>query len=245
MLGIAVFGLVFIVVAVCAVAALSGAGRGTAEIALPEPMTDSSADIPPDGSAHGLQAVEITADNVQDVVATLARPEAYSRSIMVENFWDGGNSVHNFSVAVTAGTTALRTSVGGKEKNIVVTEEGPYMRTYIWYSGDSRVFESSAEGGAGADEYQMILTYEDILKLPRSAIINAGFAGGGGTELYATYKSGELGYLTECRVSMSLGLLTSAEIYDGETLIYRMTAGECRVGEPDDIMMPPTSRAGN
>jgi hypothetical protein len=225
MFGITAVGLALIVVVICAIAALSGPARGSMEIVLPSPAPTQGGG---EGAAPGLSAVEVTADNVQDVIAAIARPDAYSRDIMVESFWSGGNSVHNLSVSVSAGATALRVMSGGAEKNIVITPE----RAYIWYSGEDAVFETSASGAA-ADEYQMIPTYEDILRLPRSAIRDAGYAGGDGAELYVRYVSGALGYETRCRVSASLGLLTYAEIYDGGTPIYRMTAGECRAGEPD------------
>jgi hypothetical protein len=228
MLGITVFGLAFIVVAICAIAALSGPGRGTVEIELPAPSTPPQGDVE-GGAGAGLSAVEVTADNIREVIAAIARPDAYSRDIMVESFWNGGNSVHNLSVSVSPGATALRVLSGGAEKNIVITPE----RTYIWYAGDRQAFETGSSGSAEADEYQMIPTYEDILRLPRSAIRDAGYAGGDGAELYVRYVSGALGYETRCRVSASLGLLTYAEIYDGGTPIYRMTAGECRAVEPD------------
>ncbi|MDR2616077.1 MAG: hypothetical protein LBC28_05795 [Oscillospiraceae bacterium] len=231
MLGITVFGLVFIVVVICAVAALSGAGRGVIEIELPEPAGTAGEDAEQGGALPRPNAVEVSADNIQDVIASLRRPEAYTRDIMVESFWSGGNSVTNLSVSVTPGAAALRVLSGGAEKNIVTTPE----RTYIWYAGETSVFETASDGeyGAAADEYQMIPTYEDILRLPRGDIKEAGYVGGDGAELYVRYVSGTLGYETRCRVSIRLGLLTYAEIYDGETPIYRMTAGECRVGEPD------------
>ncbi|MDR0447009.1 MAG: hypothetical protein LBH17_08345 [Oscillospiraceae bacterium] len=226
MLGITAFTLVFIVVVICAIAALSRTGGSSIEIELPEPR-DAATGGDAGEERHGLRLVEVTADNVREVIASLERPSAYSRDIMVESFWDGGNSVHNFSVSAMAGATALRTSSGGAEKNIIVTSS----RVYVWYTGDEAAFSPEA-GGGSADEYQMIPTYEDVLALPRSAIIDAGYTNGGG-EIYVQYTSGTLGYVTLCRVSARLGLLISSEIYDGETLIYRMTAGDCRVGEPD------------
>jgi hypothetical protein len=81
----------------------------------------------------------------------------------------------------------------------------------------------------------MLTTYEDVLALDVSAITDAGYETYGGEEcIFAEYKSGELGYRTVYYVSIRLGLLVGVNEYDGETLVRKMTAGECDTTIPAD-----------
>jgi len=182
----------------------------------PEPTADET--IAGDLTAD-INVISVTADTVQNVIETLARPAEYSRDIMVERFWDGGNSATNLRVEVADGATLIRTTSGGIEQNVIVTPE----RTYIWYAGDREPYTYTA--GAEPDKYAKIITYEDILKLDKSEILDSSYIETNGGEILVLYAAGELGYITECRISIELGLLTSAEVYDGDLMIYRMVTG--------------------
>jgi hypothetical protein len=208
--------------------------HGPREFRLPD-VQDSppqQTDGEPDDSQSGVTRVEVTADNVRDVIRMLRRPESYSRDIMVESFWPGGNAVYNIGVTVMGGVTAMRSSSGGAVKNIVVTDD----KLYIWYGGDASPYvgarDSAGDARRTADEYQMLITYEDILALDRGDIIDAGYVEyAGARRIFVEYSSGVLGYVTRCYISPELGLITAAEEYDGDALIYKMTAGACSVGE--------------
>jgi hypothetical protein len=211
--------------------------NGPREFSLPN-VQDSSPSQPqdePTGVQSGMTRVDITVDNVQDVIRTLRRPESYSRDIMVESFWAGGNAVYNISVTVMSGVTAMRSVSGSAVKNIVVTDD----TLYIWYAGDASPF-AGARGGEGgekraADEYQMLITYEDILALDGGELTDAGYVEyAGARSIFVEFRSGALGYVTRCYISPELGLITAAEEYDGEALVYKMTAGACSVGEQDE-----------
>ena len=230
-LGITIFGVVFIAVIIGVMLGTSLFVNDNVVIELPglsEPATE-----PGPAGNHGLPPVEITAETVQDVIATLNRPETYSRNIIIERFWDGGSAQQHIHTAVVGEVMSLRTnSPEGVERRIIVTAD----KVYIWYSGDSSPF-SSYIGAAGnaADEWRAILTYEDVLALTAADIVETGFVQFGGEPcIFIVYRSPQFGYTIRYYVSIDLGLLVGAAGYDraGE-LVYRMTVGATTLGEAD------------
>jgi hypothetical protein len=230
-------GLVLIVIAATFI--VSGSRRGASSFPLPTPNRET-----PSPSSGGFDSarieVRITRENVQQVIKTLARPETYTREVLVETFWGDGSSQTSFTAAVSPLGVSLRSSVRDTQKNIVI-KDGEIS---IWYGDRDSVLKLPADSPAAPDKYQMLLTYEDILALPASVILDAGyFPGGdispdydGDTLIYVKYRDGLFGYLTECFVSVQLGLLVSAEAYDGDALVYRMNAGKCQVGAVDEAL---------
>ena len=229
MLRLTLLGLAFIVFAVGVLLVIRLTRETRTEIALPImslPDATGTEAVP-----NNIDMLYVSEENIAEVVASLNRPAAYSRDIMVESFWDSGNNVYNFNVSVRDGVTALRTFFNGTSKNIVITDEC----TYIWYTGDSVPIQVKNTNAAADDKYQMIITYEDIMALERSQIISAGFiSDASGPGIFVRYVSGPFGYVTEVYVSIELGLITGAEQYDGETLIYRMSTGVCSLETPSD-----------
>ena len=234
---ITVFGVLIIVAAVAVMMLTPFLRSDNDAVYLPE-ATEAS-ETPAISVPDAVDRVVVTRETVQAVVSTLARLETYSRSVIIESFWEGGQSTDQIEVAVRDGVTALRIfPYVGNEKRIVVTPDN----LYIWYRGDRHVFigavGSSGDGTRTADEYQMLSTYEDILKLDRNYIIEADYATYNDELcIYVVYLSPNFGYTVKHYLSISLGLVIAAEEYD-ETgmLIYKMTAGECSVGEADPAM---------
>ena len=234
-IGITVFGVLFIAAAIGVMLMTSYLRRDNDVIALPEAPTptESFEDAEPDT----LDRVEITKDNVQAVVSqTLSRPDVYSRDITIETFWEGGQALYSISANTAHGMTSLRiTQPGGTEKRIIVSA-GTF---YIWYNGDRNPFIGLAEdvdgGNKIADEWQMLITYEDILELDNNDITRAEYTEFGGEDcIFIEYRSPLLGYAREFYVSIELGLVVGAEEYD-ETgaLVYRMATSECLEDEID------------
>ncbi|MDR0491261.1 MAG: hypothetical protein LBH28_08480 [Oscillospiraceae bacterium] len=180
--------------------------------------------------------VEVTTETVQAVVETLSRPESYSRDIIVESYWEGGNAAYNISVSVADGITALKVlPTSGDEKRIIVTSDF----LYVWYIGDKAPYVarigSAGDGLRTSDEWQKLVSYEDLLELDPNDIIEAGYVEFGGENcVYAEYASPLLGNTGRYYISVELGLLTGAVEHDKSgTLIYSMTSGKCTVGKPD------------
>jgi len=200
------------------------------------PVSTPSLEAPGETQPDALDRVEVTRETIQHVVAELNRPDNYRRDIIIESYWDGGHNIQIFSVSVSDGVTSLLTQPSpGVEKRIVVTAD----TQYIWYRGDRTPFASpigtSGDGIRTADEWQMMITYEDLLNLDVSDIIEAGFTEYGGQHcVYAVYLSPLLGHTMRYYVSVDLGLVIGAEEFDvTSTLIYAMRAGECIVGGAD------------
>ncbi|MDR3210213.1 MAG: hypothetical protein LBT36_06280, partial [Oscillospiraceae bacterium] len=201
---IALCGAAFIGLILVVSLLLSTGQRQPIEFALPPEVSPTAA---PGENANlaGIRVVTVNTETVQDVIATLERPARYTRDLRVESFWDGGSATYNFTTAVSDGRAALRTVAGSAQKNIVVKDG----TAYIWYAGDSRAVAVPADSPDAPDEYQMLLTYEDILELEPSSILGAELLTDGDMRLFVRYIGGELGYITECCVSVALGLLVS------------------------------------
>ncbi|SHH92308.1 hypothetical protein SAMN02745823_01450 [Sporobacter termitidis DSM 10068] len=219
---------------------LTYASRQTINTDLPQTATaePSGAGATASGSpaATGLSSVSVTEDNVQAVIATMARRGSYTRSVKVENFNAEGKAVSNIDVAVLDGATAMKINGSGSAKYIVLAGG----RLYVWYDGDKEYYSGPADAlgqaQSVADQFQMIATYEDILKLDKSSIQDASFTTYGGENcIYVEYVTELPGYATiwKCYISVQTGLLADAEQYEGETLVYRMTTSAYDPAEPD------------
>ena len=233
-LGITVFGVLFIAAVIGVMLFASFLRRDTDAVLLPELQTspEPSGESEPDA----LNRVEVTRETVQAVVSELSRPDTYSRDVAIETFWADGHVKHDIGISVTNGTTSLRIALpDGVEKRIIVSPDA----LYIWYRGDRTPYTGAAgslgDGHRAADEWQMLVTYEDLLLLDQDDIIEAGYTEFGGEDcIYAEYRSPLLGYTKKYYVSIELGLVTGAEEYDENgNLVYLMSAGNCVVGESD------------
>lgn len=207
-----------------------GAATDTPPVVLATPaVTDPTADSSVGGG--GVQTVEVTPETVQAVIACLSRAESYSRTMTVETFWSGGSDSREVQVWVHGGSTKITVDQDGSPTKHVLIKDG---ERWIWYSDSTQVYHGAA-GDSDADEYQSLLTYEDILKLDVSRILEAGYDDYEGEGcVFVRYVQGELGYESLCRISMDAGLPVSWETYDGETLIYRMSSSPIELSTPDD-----------
>lgn len=197
----------------------------TAPVVLPTPTASASATAG-DDSEH---VVSVTPDTVQAVVGTLTRADSYSRTLTAEDIWKGGSSTRTIQVWVHGGSARFTVS-GSPEKNILLSGGD----VWIWYADASGVYHGKASD-RDADEYQALLTYEDLLNIDRQQITDAGYAQYGGENcVYAVYTGGELGYRSQVWISVATGLLMGSETYDGDTLVYRVTSTAPDISTPDD-----------
>ena len=231
---ITVIGIAIIAVALGVILLTSYMNRDSEAVDLPK--TPVATEQPTETGMDTLDRVEVNRDTIQDVVSSLNRPDTYSRDIKIESYWEGGQAVYHIGVSVIDGMTSLLTHPPiGVEKRIIVTKD----TLYIWYTGDSQPFigdiGSSGDESRAADEWQMLITYEDILELNTSDIIDAGYTQYDGADcVFAVYLSPMLGNTITYYVSLELGLVIAAEEFDRSgTLIYSMKAGQCVIGEVD------------
>ena len=217
-----------IVLIVLAVSLLPGSAPETAQVLLPEdtspPVSENA------GEAEKDKVLSVTPETVQSALSTLSRVQEYTRTVTAETFWPGGESTRSIDVAVSGGSTALTVTEGGKVKHILLSGE----EMYIWYDASSGVYSGPA-AEKDADEYQGILTYEDILTLDTGNILDAGYEEYKGEEcLFAEYTDGVFGYVSRVWVSMESGLLMGSETYDGEELIFRVSSTVPVLAAPEE-----------
>lgn len=230
-------GFIILVVLVI-VLMFSNSLRRTARITLPS--SDSAAggsggaDI---AGGDSLTVVAVTPETVQTAIATLERPEQYSRVIRVEQFWSGGSGSFETTVTVSGRWTRTDRVLSGSQTRHTITDG---ETTYIWYGAESAVFSAPA-GEITADDEQSIPTYETILDLPMETIAAADYRSTSGINcIYVETAEDDLGYVQRYWVSVDTGLLVASErLQDGET-IYRMASLTADLSTPstDRFILP-------
>lgn len=177
------------------------------------------------------QRLEVTTKTVQDVIATLARPESYSRSVTVETRGaEGEFTAVTAAVIVDGGWTKVDLTLpDGRVRHSIWGEDAGY----VWY-GNERVYRKLKADEGSDDLAQRIPTYEDILEADTADIVGAGYGLiGANSCVYAAVEVEELGYTEKYWVSVETGLLVYAESCDAEgEAFYRMSA--------DTIEIPAT-----
>lgn len=193
----------------------------TPAVVLPT-LTPAPVDPLPSGEGvEDYQRVEVNIDTVQQVVATLERPESYARTITVETLGaDGTFGVTTTAVTVDGGwTQTVATLPDGRVCHSIIGEG----KRYVWYGGESawREYEASDRS---ADLSQRLPTYEDVLAAEKDHIVAAQYALSGALPcVYIAVEEPELGYLESYWVSVDTGLLVYAESSQGDEVFYRMS----------------------
>lgn len=214
------WGIVILVVLVVLLMLMSNLRRSS-RVVLPDTgsAAESDENLPSGGDA--LTVVEVSPETVQAAVATLRRPESYSRSITVEYLWDGGSGTAEMTVSVSGRWSRIdRTLPDGQVRHTVTDGE----TTYIWYNSENEVFAGAA-GTITPDMEQTVPTYEAVLELPMERITQADYRMVSDVRcIYVETTEDEWGYAQRYWVSVDTGLLVVAErLQKGET-VYRMAA---------------------
>ena len=201
---------------------LSGTLRRTAHITLPEPESAAEHDSAVPGAPdNALTVIAVTPGTVQAAIETLTRPEAYRRTVTVEQLWASGSG--SYEVTVTANgpwTRTDRTMPDGRARHTMIGPE----RAYVWYNNEENVY-SGPVGAVSADIEQSIPTYEDILRIPVEQIAAADYRTISNVEcIYVETAEDDTGYVLRYWVSVDTGLLTMAEKLENGSTVYRMAA---------------------
>lgn len=198
---------------------------------------------PADSAAEDADVLTVTNENVQAVIATLARAGSYSREIISETFWAGGSAETVFSVWAHGESLRVEARQGDRTRNMILTADD----CWIWY-GDAadNVYHGTGENDIrDMDEWLGLPTYEDVLEIPAGEIRDSGYSEyAGDTCIYVVYSSGEMNYRNHIYVSVTTGLVMGMEIYDGQNLIYRMESTMPELSTPADELFLPPEAAG-
>ena len=198
-------------------------------LATPPVTVRPAAPTPEDSS--GKSVISVTPDTVQTVLRTLSRSDSYSRTLTVERFWSGGVSVSEVNVWVWG--DMCRLSIRSEEQDRVRNVLLAGNEKWIWYSDSPNVYTGAAAADE-ADRWQSIYSYEKIGSLEVSQILDADFLDFGGEKcVYVRFSDGLLGYVSECYVSCSTGLLMGEDVFDGSRVIYTMRSSRPDISTPD------------
>lgn len=192
----------------------------TPSVILPT-LTPAPSASPTAGATGNYQRVELTSDTVQRVIATLERPESYARTVTVETVGAGGEVGQTTAQVVEDGgwTQVTATLPDGRVCHTLVGEG----KRYVWYD-DQRSWQEYPAQERTADLAQRLPTYEDVLALNQSEIVEADYVNSGELPcVYVAVAEDELGYVEEYWVSVDTGLLVRAESRKGEDVFYRMS----------------------
>lgn len=216
------------VIALIFIAILGSFGRSlfflnTPEVVLPESGNPSSsgASSQPLQDSSQYQPVSVTPETVQSVIATLSRTDSYSREISLETFWVDGSSATTVRMWTDGGWThSVQTLPSGVVRHDLIGDG----TVYYWYEG-SQLWESVPADDRSADLAQRLPTYETVLALAEDSISSAGYQLREDIPcVYVETWQEDLNLSERYWVSTDTGLLVSAETWQGEQLLYRMTA---------------------
>jgi hypothetical protein len=243
---ITLFGVLFIVALVSLTLLFPNFGDDGHILPIPEPAATPSP--PSETQQDDINRIEITRENVQAVVSALERPQEFSREVSVENFWDGGQSIFQFNVSVHSGVTSIiSTSEQNIGRRVIVT---PYYH-YIWYEGETEPFIGSIDFIGNplriADEWHMLPTYEDLLNLDTSLIIDAGITEFEGEYcIFVVYESPLLGMMRTYYISITHGLVVGVSEYNENGVqVYRMSSGRLEEVNMAAFLLPDGTSAVN
>ena len=200
----------------------SGTVRRSGHIELPSADTGSAGDQQgEDGDAAGLAVVDIRPDTVQLAIEVMERPAMYTCYARVETFWSGGSGTVGSTVYVRDHLMRLDTQLAvGSVRHLIAGSQ----YTYIWYD-DEEAYVTLETGDFSQDAELRIPTYEDILRLEQDQILKAEYGDYNGTYcIYVSTQESDGVGCTDYWIDVETGLLAACERYEGEDMIYRMTA---------------------
>lgn len=196
--------------------------RRPGDITLPDTTMKTDQIIDASNKTNGaLTVVEITPETVQAAIATLSRPEAYRRTITLEQFWGDSSGAYEITSTVYgAWTRTDRTMPDGRIRHCISGTDA----VYIWYNNETELY-TGVPGEITADNEQSIPTYEEILELPQEEITVADYRRVSDVDcIYVEAVSSDGDCALRYWVSVETGLLVAAEkLFDDET-VYRMGA---------------------
>ena len=184
-------------------------------IVLPDTAQSVQSESQPDENKPAL--LEVTRENVQNIVRSLHRPQYYHQTYTITRQMNGAVSETSAElwVADTRVCAVLTTASG--EKHILTDGE----TLYVWYAGDETVRTLAASQNATMDELIGIPTYEQVGAMPPAAITDGEFITDDRYDSAADFAAAEEGTVRrECWISLNYGLLTESILKSGGETIY-------------------------
>ena len=190
-------------------------------------------------TAQSVADVTVGTDNALQIIASLARPEAYSCSIENTLYYDGGSS--SLRCRRYARATLVRTDMLSSTGTLQSTLLRDGDTAYAWGAGDTSAYQGQW-GDFSDDAAAMLPTYEDVLD-EAVELTSAGRRDIDGEPcIMVEYEQG--GYRCVYFVSAATGLLKTASFYQGETLVREVTVSGLKTEAPgEDLFTLPDGQA--
>lgn len=225
-------GLFLIVLAVLFSLLINGSLRSEGGIVLPQSSTqiEEAVDIAK-RNRRKINEVTVTADNVQAVIATLSRPQAYGYTAEKTYYYPSGSALSLSLVRVSGdrGRVDVFDTTGTVYKQLVCTP----TNVYIWGRGEVSYYTADRNAFSLEDEAG-VPTYESILAISADDIIDAGVREHNGRLCVYLTSSYELGrYTREWYVDIDSGLMYSCDTREGGELVCSVICRDMTIGEQD------------
>lgn len=195
----------------------------TPSVALPDSgagADDSSGSVSQSGE-NPYQQVEVTPGTVQNIIATLERPDSYYQELMVETLWEDGSSSIPVQVWRDGGWSHSRQV---QPSSVIRHDLVGQDTVYYWYEG-SQQYEQAPADEQSSDLAQHIPTYETVLELDPAFITAAGYELREAMScIYVEVTQTAPDRVERYWVSVDSGLLVSAEQERQGRVVYRMSA---------------------
>lgn len=197
----------------------------------PPPLSAPTTESDTMGGTNQLKSVEtieITTENVQQVIKVLSRAQNYTQTITNTLYYEGESSTQTVIQYVRG--DLCRTDV---LRDGSVAES--YLRSgenfYAWQTGSSSYFYGAA-GDFSTDSMAMLPNWQTVVSLPQEAIVSTETAvTNGEPTLFVTTEQN--GRRIEYEISTISGLLTAAHYYESEERIRDLFVTNVSMDEPD------------
>lgn len=179
--------------------------------------------------------LEVDRENVQAVLDTMARPDAYHQVLTVTNLWESGSAETTVELWRSGALIRARRTENGRVENLLTNG----TTVWIWYDGETSAKALTPEESVSFDDLSGIPTYETLAAIPASSILEAGFVTldqGEGTDcLYLSVSDGV--YEDRYWVDVSNQLLCRADTLLDGVQTYQLRQTSCQALSPEDTAL--------
>lgn len=177
---------------------------------------------------QSVETVEITTENVQQVIEALSRAQNYTQTVTSTLYYEDKSSTQTVTQYVRGDLCRTDVLRGGS-----VAES--YLRSgedfYAWQTGSSSYFHGAA-GAFSQDSMAMLPNWQTVASLPHESIVSTETAViNGEPTLFVTTEQN--GLRIEYEISTISGLLTAAHYYESDEHIRDLLITNVSMDEPD------------
>ena len=180
-----------------------------------------------------LRSVTVDRTNIKKLIGAMQRPESYHLVVGTTLYYSGGQTTTGADGYISGGRykSVVYDAAGGARHCLICGEDA-----YIWNQSSSDVYIGKA-GSFTGDNSLWIPTYELLLELEDDNILAADYALYGDQYCLAVEsRDGLSGNRVLYYISVEHGLLVGAQSFEGDTLVYAMTAEVLPLSEDPDVI---------